>query len=408
MNTLKNKSIYDLLIIGAGPVGLAAAHKCAQRGLKIMVLEQYNFLNQFSSSAGDTRQFRLQYSEDYMTRLSLESIKYWDEIQEHSKDILRTKVGSLWLGVDESSSSEGQIKEAIETMDRLKVPFEKLTKKEIEAVFGFNNLPDNYDGFFQKDGGTINVPATVNTLKKLCSESSLVTFLFDEKVTSVALTDTVKVKTEKGEYHSEKLLLTTGPYINELINGFNLELEYEVWQMVSAYFKLKDGSRDLPSWFIYENESDSDPGFYYGFENCSWSNPGFLRIAPAFATDRFKKPGERKPKANINDLKLTVDWVKKRIPFVDCTPQYISTCLASIPTKTSKKMFLDFITTTVNQNKNILAFSSGWAFKFVPLLGKICADLLIDGQTQYDISHFNFNDKFKDERFQINKRRLPF
>jgi hypothetical protein len=35
-------------------------------------------------------------------------------------------------------------------------------------------------------------------------------------------------------------------------------------------------------------------------------------------------------------------------------------------------------------------FSSGWCFKFVPVLGRACADLAFTGQTSFDLSRFSF------------------
>ncbi|QHT65335.1 FAD-dependent oxidoreductase [Rhodocytophaga rosea] len=399
---------YDLIIVGAGPVGLATAYHSVKRGFKVLIVEQFDFLNQLSSSSGSTRQFRLQYAEDYMAKLAIESVNYWDELQANSNEILRTKVGSLWFGVEESNSSEGEIKEAIKTMSKLNIVYESLNKNEIEKNFHFRNLPESYTGFFQKDGGTINVAATIRTLRRLCENTNNITFLFNEKVIDIVATDIVKIKTEKQELISEKLLIAAGPYANDLVKHLGVSLKYEIWQMVSAYFKIKDSTKDLPSWFVYEDYIAEDPGYYYGFENCEWSNPSFLRVAPAFANDIFINPNQRKSIPNPTDLKLTSDWVKKRLLFLDPTPHFITTCLAAIPESDKKKMYLDFLNNNGKLNKNVLIFSCGWAFKYVPILGKICSDLIVDENTNYDISHFGIYDEISMSSKVSSKRRLPF
>ena len=35
-----------------------------------------------------------------------------------------------------------------------------------------------------------------------------------------------------------------------------------------------------------------------------------------------------------------------------------------------------------------VVYATGWAGKFVPLLGRILSDLALDGKTSFDISHF--------------------
>ena len=49
---------------------------------------------------------------------------------------------------------------------------------------------------------------------------------------------------------------------------------------------------------------------------------------------------------------------------------------------------VDFAPPYVPNHKNIVLYATGWAGKFVPLLGKILSDLALDGRTPFDISHF--------------------
>jgi len=399
---------YDLIIIGAGPVGLATAYHSAKVGLNVIVIEQYKLYNQLSSSSGATRQFRLQYSEEYMSRLCLESLPFWDELQSETNIELRSEVGSLWFGVSESNSSEGEIIESMRSMDKLNIQYDKLDHKSIEDNFHFRNLPDDYIGLFQKNGGTINVHETINVLKRLCDKTGKIDFAFESEVQKIKTKGTIEVTTLKNRYSSDKLMIATGPFANRLLNSAS-QLKFEVWQMVSMYFKRTDFSKDLPSWFAFEKRADSDPdqGFYYGFEHCNWDNQGYLRVAPAFATDKFKDPSQRQIE-NKNDIEYTVNWVKNRLHFLEPVPSYISTCLASIPDD-EKKMYLDFLRDDYGVNKNVVVFSSGWAFKFVPLLGKICSDLLKDGETKFDISHFGILGEKQFKNFEHkSKRRLPF
>jgi len=43
--------------------------------------------------------------------------------------------------------------------------------------------------------------------------------------------------------------------------------------------------------------------------------------------------------------------------------------------------------------KSIVVFTAGWGMKFVPLLGRVLKELLLDGTTQYDVSHFTMDRK---------------
>lgn len=53
-----NSDVFDVVVIGGGPVGLAAGYEVAKAGSKVMILEQNNFFNQAGSSGDLARMFR--------------------------------------------------------------------------------------------------------------------------------------------------------------------------------------------------------------------------------------------------------------------------------------------------------------------------------------------------------------
>lgn len=58
MDTTSSDRIYDVLVIGGGPVGLNAAYEVAKAGKTVMVLEKRNFFNQAGSSNDLARMYR--------------------------------------------------------------------------------------------------------------------------------------------------------------------------------------------------------------------------------------------------------------------------------------------------------------------------------------------------------------
>ncbi len=385
-----SESSHDVIVIGGGAIGLAAAYHATAQGARVVVLEQAGFSNQDSSSAGATRQFRIQYSEDYMARLVLQSIPYWEELQKHSRAPLLSDVGSIWFGDPDVSGSEGQIKQAMEVMKRLKIPFEPLTAEQVEQRYGFAGLPRNYLGFFQKGGGTINVPLSLEVMLTQIQASGRATLCPRQSVKAVkSSADGVLVATANGDlYRAGKLILAIGPCSNRLRNLLDIHLDLTIWQMVSCYFKKRKPTVDFPSWFVFEEEKPDDAGLYYGFEEVPWSNPGYIRVAPAFAKHVIRDPDERTPEPDPGDIALTSQWVGRHMPGLDPTPSFTSSCLAALPIDPDKKMFLDFAPGSIPGSRNIVIFAGGWAYKFVPLLGRICADLALQGRTQFDISPF--------------------
>jgi glycine/D-amino acid oxidase-like deaminating enzyme len=64
------------------------------------------------------------------------------------------------------------------------------------------------------------------------------------------------------------------------------------------------------------------------------------------------------------------------------------TCLVALSKIPNKELLIDFAPLSVPNYKDVVIYATGWAGKFVPLLGKILTDLALDGHTRFDISHF--------------------
>jgi glycine/D-amino acid oxidase-like deaminating enzyme len=65
--------------------------------------------------------------------------------------------------------------------------------------------------------------------------------------------------------------------------------------------------------------------------------------------------------------------------------------LSDVPTK---ELIIDFAPDYIPNHQNIVLYATGWAAKFVPFLGKILTDLVLDGKTPYDIKHFQLGHKY--------------
>ncbi|WP_460541233.1 FAD-dependent oxidoreductase [Echinicola sediminis] len=380
------KDTFDIIIVGGGAMGLATAAQLAKTDKRVLVLEQYGFFNQKGSSAGMSRQFRLQYAQKYMAQLALDAIPYWEELQTQTKELLIDKVGSLWFGDPAISSQEGGIQAAMEVMKELNIPFDPLTAKEIEKKFPFKDLPEDYNGFFQKDGGIINLSATLQALFDIANKTPNIELREFSPVTDIdsRKKGKIKVSTEKETFTTKKLILTPGAYINDVLQHFGLSVNVDIWEMSSAYYK-NNGNVKLPTWFVFQEPQDTS--LFYGFPEVSWSHPGYVRVAPDIPDRIIRDPAGRSGIPSIKSLGLNSEWVLNHMEGLTSTPEFTSTCLITL-NNNNKELMLDFLPQWVHNHEDIIVYTGGWAAKFIPLLGKILSDLALEGKTQYDISHF--------------------
>jgi sarcosine oxidase/L-pipecolate oxidase len=55
---MADSKVFDVVVVGGGPVGLAAGYEVAKAGKDVIILEQNNFFNQAGSSGDLARMFR--------------------------------------------------------------------------------------------------------------------------------------------------------------------------------------------------------------------------------------------------------------------------------------------------------------------------------------------------------------
>ena len=378
---------YDVIIVGGGPMGLATAAELSKYDNKqTLVLEQFDFINQKGSSAGLSRQFRVQYAQIYMAQLALDAVEYWDALQQSTEKVLIDKVGSLWFGDPEISSQEGGITQAMKVMDELNIPYEPLDAKAIEARFPFQNIPSDYNGFFQKDGGIINLQATQEALLSICKSAPNVHLSPNTPVTQIESVEGGGITVRSGgqEYKASKLIISPGAYINEILKNFNLTVDVDIWEMSSAYYK-KNQDISFPTWFVFQEPQNTS--LFYGFPEEPWAHPGYIRVAPDIPDKIINDPSERNPEPSRQSLAYNEAWVKNHMIGLEPCSEYTATCLITL-SDDNKEMMLDYLPDSVPNHKDIIAYTGGWAAKFIPLLGKILTDLALQGTTDYDISNF--------------------
>lgn len=382
---------YDIIIIGGGPMGLATAAELSKSKDKTtLLIEKYDFINQEGSSAGLSRQFRVQYAQNYMAQLALDAKPYWDALQKTTDAVLVDTVGSVWFGDPALSSQEGGIQAAKNTMDSLGIPYTPLSSEQIERQYPFTNIPKNYDGFLQEDGGIIDLKATQMALLEICKNAENVSLSDNSPVTNIeSLENGEIIVTTNGErIRTKKLVLSPGAYINDILKHFDLSVDIDIWEMSSAYYK-KTADIKLPTWFVFQEPQNTS--LFYGFPEVDWAHPGYIRVAPDIPDRIIKDPSQRNPYPSETSLKLNEAWVRDHMRGLEPKSEFTATCLITLSTDANKLLLLDMLPNSVNNNENIIVYTGGWAAKFVPLLGKILSDLALTGATTYDISQFKID-----------------
>lgn len=386
---------FDVIVIGGGAMGLATAYHLSKRKTRTLVLEQFSFFNQLGSSAGVSRQFRLPYPEEYMVKMVKAAVPFWEELQSITPAQLMDTVGTLWFGDPSVHSTEGNIREAEQALKSQNVPYTVLSATEIEKQYFFRNLPGTYTGLFQPDGASINLRATLQTLYDWNVASPLVTVKDQAPVIGITPKGRgFEVTTPQGTFDADKLVIVPGPYIDSVIRFLSFKIKATYWNMASAYYKVTKTGIQYPTWFVFQNPVGDSGNEFYGFPEVSWNYPGYVRVASDFVMRPLTSPEQRTPVPNPKELAFTAAWVKDHMTGLEPTPHFTSTCLVALSKIPNKELLIDFAPSYVPNHGNVVIYATGWAGKFVPLLGRILSDLVLDGRTPFDISQFAMGDNY--------------
>ena len=81
---------YDVIVVGAGIMGVSSALYCQKAGMKTLLVEQFSFQHSRGSSHGGTRITRKAYIEsDEISKMMKECHELWKELEDESHVKLR-------------------------------------------------------------------------------------------------------------------------------------------------------------------------------------------------------------------------------------------------------------------------------------------------------------------------------
>jgi len=145
----------EVVIVGAGVMGLATARALAQARRDVVLCEQFSVGNDRGSSHGGSRIVRLSYPEERWVRLAQESYPLWRELEAEFGRALLDQPGTLDLGDWQANR---------DALAACGAPFEVLDAAEIERRFPIRVEP-GASGLFQPDGGIVFADLALQALR---------------------------------------------------------------------------------------------------------------------------------------------------------------------------------------------------------------------------------------------------
>ncbi|PYE13274.1 monomeric sarcosine oxidase [Williamsia limnetica] len=374
-----NNTTYDVIVLGLGGMGSAAAYHLASRGARVLGLERFTPAHDQGSSHGGSRIIRQSYFEDpAYVPLLLRSYELWEKLKQDSEIDVYSITGGLFMGPEESMTFSGSRRAS----EQWGLAHEVLTDREVHRRFPAFDPAPGHMAVYERMAGFARPESTVQAHIGLAQQAGA-ELHFGEPVTLWSDTgDGVLVTTEAGTYRAAQLVVCPGAWAPKLLADIGIPIRIE--RQVMYWIAPVAESAPMDGGPIYIHETD---GFeqIYGFPPID--GPGGGAKVAFFRKGEDCTPETIDRTVHRHEIEAMVERVGRLLPGLTGSVLDTATCMYST---TPDENFV-IARHPGHRNVTVACGFSGHGFKFVPVVGEILADLAIDGVTDHPIDLFDPN-----------------
>lgn len=196
----------EVLVVGLGVMGSAAAHHAARLGARVIGIDQFRIPHDRGSSHGETRNIRqaIYESPGYIPLLRL--------------------TGRMMMGRPDGAAMSG----ALATARQHQLPIEALSAAEVRHRYPVFEPSDEMIGLFENEAGMLLVEPCLTSHLELARRRGA-TIHFEETLLGWTPSGRgVEVRTSRTTYLADRLVLALGAWLPNLLPTLPLTIERQV------------------------------------------------------------------------------------------------------------------------------------------------------------------------------------
>lgn len=372
------RASYDVIVIGAGSMGMSAGYYLARQGISTLMIDAFDPPHQQGSHHGEPRLIRYAYNGgSTYVRMALRARELWKELEETAGTSLMVQSGVLNM-VD---SRRYSLQDKLEAAQRYKIPVEMLGPEEMCRRWPGLVLPESYEGLYESEAGYLYSETCIKAYRRLALAEGA-KLLTDTRVKQIEAGEHgLTVFTQDGAYYADRLILSAGAWFKTLEPFITLPVRSV--RKVIGWFQTEGLQYDtghFPGFTL-----SSPEGTYYGFPSIEGAG---LKIG-RHDTGVEWEPGEiLEPFSHYEedegDLRRILEkfmplaagkLLRGSVCKYECTPD--------------ENFIMDHH--PLYPNVVVAGGFSGHGFKFASAAGEILSDLAVRGHTDLDIDLFSLS-----------------
>jgi sarcosine oxidase len=357
----------DVVIVGGGIMGTAAARALASRGRAVLLLERFTLGHANGSSGGPTRNFRLTYHDPLYVRMARAALERWRELESKSGTELLRIVGGLDVG-EATAASAAALEAAGES-------FERPSAAEVAKRWPMLRFDEGSAFLYQPEGAILRADDAIGAQARLARGAGA-----DLRERSLVETirpsgDRVEMVTSDGEViQAPMAIVAAGSWAGPLLRGAGIDLPLRPTLEQSTYFAAGGDASSIPTIIDWDAAPRQPP---YIVPNPF--RPGEIK-AGAHLSGPVIDPDGRSFEADADREARIVEWTAERLS-APARLLRTETCLYT--TTPDEDFVIDRAGPLV-----IASPCTGHGFKFAPLVGEVLADLATGEQPTIPLDRF--------------------
>lgn len=366
----------DVVVLGLGAMGSAAAYHLARRGLGVIGLEQYTSAHDRGSSHGRSRIIREAYFEhpDYVPLLQ-RAYEQWRALEEERHVSVLTMTGGLMIGPPDGVVVQG----ALASARQHDLPHELISADEVRRRFPPFRVPPEMAAVHEPNAGVLNPEGCIRAYLDGAAAAGA-DLHFEEPVLRWTASDqAVELVTTRQRYTAAHLVITAGPWAPQVLADLGLPLQVERNVMYWFAPRANDEAFTPQRFPIYLYEYRREAAIY-GFPAHS---DGTVKVA-------HHHSGVVCTPETLQRVVAPAEVSRMRALFEALLPEAAGELRATAACMYTNTPDGHFIIDRHPHHPHVIVACgfSGHGFKFASVVGEVLADLSVDGWTRHPVHLF--------------------
>ena len=362
-------------------MGLFTAYHASERFGRVVVLERGRIGDPMTASFGRTRSFRNDYLDTTYARLAHEALRLWADFEEQTATNVLVRCGCLNIAkrsvTPDLAGTYAQ--RSYETLTRLGMRTESLGGEALRRRFPYL---DADMARLDVDAGVVDLPAVTRALTRALREREIHMLEGIEATSIVRDGESIRVITDAGEFVTRSLVVTAGHGTNDVLSrlpdcGLRVPITKDRPSDAKYFVPPADArdpftARDMPV-IAY-----LDTGIY--------CHPIVDGLVDAVKIGYYNPPEMPRGNTGIDSIGSFIE---------QCMPGLRDATVRDVEDVDQCHYDLvaddDFVLGAIPGFTNAFV-GVGWrgtGYKFAPWVGRVLAELALQGGTVYDIDRFD-------------------